>query len=170
MSIKISGIESLKHRIRNVTTKTSVSATALLKRRTGLILKELVLHTPQWSGSTAASWIVEIATYPASKYHYKLAENELKSPEAKQGDWLKQAPIRQIGHPDAMRAAMDVNRDRISSIRYNSKVSIVNVSPIADEMATNPDFHLRPGNFLPRDYLAIQHTVNKFRNLKADVV
>lgn len=167
MSVKISGIEALKKRIKNVTTKTSVSATALLKHRTGLTLKELVLNTPQWSGSTAASWIVEIASYPASKYHYKYAENQLKSDKH---NWRSQQPIRQIGNIDAYNVSREINTERIASIRYNSKVSIVNVSPISDELATNPDFKLRPGNFLPGDYLAVQHTVNKFKNLKADIV
>lgn len=167
MSVKISGIEALKKRIRNVTTKTSVSATALLKHRTGLILKELVLNTPQWSGSTAASWVVEIAAYPASKYHYRYAENQLKSDK---NNWRNQQPIRHIGNADAYNVSKDINLERIASIRYNSKVSIVNVSPIADELGTSPDFKLRPGNFLSGDYLAVQHTINKFKNLKADIV
>lgn len=167
MSVKISGIEALKKRIKNVTTKAEVSATALLKHRTRLILNELVLNTPQWSGSTAASWVVEIATYPASKYHYTYAENQLKTDKT---DWRKQKPVRQLGNPDALFVAKQINDERISSIRYNSKVSIRNMSPIADELATSPDFSLRPGNFLPGDYLAIQHTVNKFKNLKSDIV
>lgn len=167
MSVKISGIESLKKRIKNVTTKTSVSATAMLKHRTRLILNELVLNTPQWSGSTAASWVVEIASYPASKYHFTYAENQLKSDKS---DWRKQSPVRKIGDVDALLVSKQINDERISSIRYNSKVSIRNMSPIADELATDPDFSLRPGNFLPGDYLAIQHTVNKFKNLKADIV
>lgn len=167
MSVKISGIESLKRRIQNVTTKTAVSATTLLKHRTRLILNELVLHTPQWSGSTAASWVVEIATYPASKYHYNFAAIRLKTD---QGHWKAQNPVRKIGNLDALAVSKDANNERIASIRYNSKVSIVNVSPIADEIATNPSFKLRPGNFLPGDYLAIKHTVNKFKHLKTDIV
>ena len=166
MSVKISGIEALKKRILNVSTKTSVSATALLRRRTRLILQELVLNTPQWSGATAASWVVEIATYPASKYHYKYAENNLRS----NPDWRKQSPIRKIGNVDAFLVNKEFNDERISSIRYNSKVSIVNVSPVADKLATEPYLKLRPGNFLPGDYLAIKHTVNKFKNLKTDIV
>lgn len=166
MSIRISGIEALTRKIRIVPSKVAVSSTALLKRRTEQVLKELVLHTPQWSGSTAASWVVEITTYPASKYHYVVATNALKS----DSDWKKQQPVRSIGNYDAYFVSKDMNEDRIASIRYNSKVSIRNMSPIADELATDPDFRLRPGNFLSGDYLAIQHTVNKFRNLKADVV
>lgn len=167
MSVKISGIEALKKKIQNVTTKTAVSATGLLKRRTGLVLRELVLNTPQWSGSTAASWVVEIATYPASKYHYKFAASQLK---ADLGSWRSQNPVRRIGNTDVLNVSKDVNSERIASIRYNSKISIVNMSPIADELATDPDFKLRPGNFLPGDYLAIKHTVNKFKNLKTDIV
>lgn len=147
--------------------KAATSATALLKHRTWRILEELVLHTPQWSGATAASWVVEIAAYPASKYHYNFASVRLTN---NQGDWRSQSPVREIGNLDAFLVAKDANSERIASIRYNSKVSVVNVSPIADEMATNSSFELRPGNFLPGDYLALKHTVNKFKHLKTDIV
>lgn len=166
MSVKISGIEALKKRVRNVTTKASTSATALLKNRTRLILKDLVTHTPQWSGSTAASWVVEIAAFPASKYHYKFSESQLRSSP----NWKEQSPVRSIGNTAALDVSLQINNDRVSSIRYNSKVSIVNVSPIADDLATSPDFKLRPGNFIPGDYLAIKHVVNKYKNLKTDIV
>jgi hypothetical protein len=170
MSVKISGIEALRKRILNVSTKAEVSATKVLQIRTEKVLKELVLNTPQWSGSTAASWNVEIAAYPASKALYKVVSRELTSEKAITGAWREQSPVRFKGDADAYAVSAYWNASRIKSIRYNSKVSIVNVSPISDELATNPDFKLRPGNFIPGDYLAIQHTINKFKHLRTDIV
>lgn len=166
MSVKISGIELLQKKIRSIPEKAKKSSTALLKHRTWRVLQELVLNTPQWSGATAASWVVEIKAYPASKYHYTAAENELKDAV----DWFNQSKVRRIGDLSAYLVAKESNYERIASIRYNSKISITNMSPIADELATNPDFELRPGNFLPGDYLAIKHTVTKFKNLRSDIV
>lgn len=118
------------------------------------VLRDLVLNTPQWSGNTAASWTVVTNQAGAASPYSALFQE----------DWQEVDP-RWIGDKRAWNEAWAENKATIESIKWNTKVSIKNRAPFADELATDPaaESQLRPGNFIPGDVMAIKKVTAKYK-------
>jgi len=123
------------------------------------MLRELVLNTPQWSGDLAASWRIDLNYKPADQFASKFATDDWE-------DLIGQASFK--GDQDAWMEALKINQSWLDAIKYNAKVSIVNVKPIALTYATAPESseeiqRLRPGNYIPGDVMAIAYVSQKFK-------
>jgi hypothetical protein len=135
---------------------------ALLKQRAGdyvqkmtrHVLRDLVLNTPQWSGNTAASWTVVTNQSGAASPYSQLYDS----------DWEDIDP-RWIGDKEAWRVAWAANEATVRSIKWNTKISVRNNAPFAEELATDPTIenYLRPGNYIPGDVMAINKVTAKYR-------
>jgi hypothetical protein len=103
-----------------------------------LVLQDLALNTPQWSGDLAASWQVVTGAkgsptpLPATGFKANLPGKGYEWP----------AP-HQKGDRPAVDYALVNNSFIIESIRWNSKVSIQNINPTQDKLSEEA---LRPVN------------------------
>lgn len=125
-----------------------------VRRMTQRILTELVMLTPQWTGNTAASWRIVTSGVSASGGRSPLYRE----------DW-QNVTSKFRGDKEALQIALAENAAALASIRYNSKIKIVNVAPFADELATDPHIEnqLRTGNFIPGDVMAVKTVTAKYR-------
>lgn len=125
-----------------------------VRRLTKRILTELVLLTPQWTGNTAASWKVVTSSVSPNTGHSRLYREDWQNVNSKF-----------MGDREALQIALAENAEALNSIRYNSKIKIINVAPFADELATDPHIEkqLRTGNFIPGDVMAVKTVTAKYR-------
>ena len=120
------------------------------------VLIELATNTPQWSGDLAASWRVRVEGVTTRETADTLTGFKSKPVE-------RPAPHFR-GDLDPVHFALLNNEEVISTIRYNSTVTIFNDNATAEKI-DNPwmeELWLRPGNFIAGDIMAIAHTIAKF--------
>lgn len=106
--------------------------TAKYKRFVSRILEDLALNTPQWSGELAASWQVVVGSKGQASARFRGFSKADTAFEAGYG-----GAQYVLGDRPAMQIALMNNSDAISSIRWNSKVSIVNTNPTERFQAAN---------------------------------
>lgn len=125
-----------------------------VRKMTQRILTDLVLLTPQWTGNTAASWKVVTSSVAPSTGNSRLYKENWQDVTSKfRGD------------KEALQIALAENAAALASIRYNSKIKIINTAPFADELATDPNIEnqLRTGNFIPGDVMAVKTVTAKYK-------
>lgn len=109
------------------------------------ILKDLAQYTPQATGDLAASWQVVVG---ASQEAHDLGPTPFRPVR---GTFMP--AVYQMGSKPARDYTLAINEFVIQSIRWNSKVSIQNANPTAQEIDPS---RLRPGNFVVReDFMAL---------------
>ena len=126
-SLKITGIEQTILKLRNAAKRHELTVTQAYKNFVWTVFRDVVEHTPQWSGNLATNWRIEVGT--AWLGHGVYSQHPSYSED---GKGLGKAKF--AGHPDAVQAAIESEADSLSRIRYNSKVRIVNYTPYAEEV------------------------------------
>jgi hypothetical protein len=93
------------------------------------MFKDVVEHTPQWSGNLASNWVIEVGSVGEGQGGYR------QLPSYAGVNW-KGTAAKQAGHSDAVAIAISYaeGSDRIGSIRWNSRVSIANHTPYAAQV------------------------------------
>lgn len=157
---KLFGLNNVINKTKKQRERLKDGATAHVRAHVSFALRELARNTPQWSGSLASSWYVDL--------HYRMTP-EYKSPYPIEDDnaWMK-IDERFKGDKRAVAAVMENNADLLKAIRWNAKVSIVNVHPLAGTFAigneADPEVKgLRKGNFIPGDIMAIKLVAQKMK-------
>lgn len=156
----ITGLDSFQGTVLRKIAKAKHNVTGRYRKLVADMLKELVLNTPQYSGDLAASWQVVVGRKgEALSPDFVRMNVGLKDAD----DWYRSNP-RQIGNIGALQIAMANNKSAIASIRWNSRVEIVNNNETV-AIITSPEGEeaLREGNYIPKDVMAIVHTLEKFR-------
>lgn len=130
MKFQQRGTRELVQKMRKDIDKLKGSVQATHQNLVRMIFRDMVAYTPQWSGELAMHWGIEVhgQTSPAPytlknpAYERRVAENR-RDPE----------PF-QMGADPAV--SMTVSRElaKIKTIKYNSKVRIVNRMPYALEV------------------------------------
>lgn len=161
MVAMVKGLQGFQHTVMAARARAQGHITARYQRLVRDMLKDLAKNTPQWSGDLAASWQVmvgannQVATDPG----YTYLKDEVAAVDPK---WK--------GDKAAVEHALQVNRDAIAKIRYNSHVSIQNVSQTLTEgdRGDNPldEKSLRPGNYIPGDVMATALVASKYSRVK----
>lgn len=157
--IKITGLSPFLRKTQAQRAQIKQGAANFVRQQTKKVLKDLVLNTPQWSGNTAAMWRVE--TYAAkddgrvSKLYTARWKSILPDPSWK-------------GDEDALKVSLAFASSALASIRYNTRIQIVNNSPVADSIA-DESIPLRSGNFIPGDAMAMKLAATKYR-MSSEVV
>lgn len=152
----VSNLSAIKHSIDMAKAKIEHTVTEQIRGVVTMMLKDLAMNTPQWSGDLAASWQVVVGK-SVSPIH--LGDTPFKQRP------YKYPPPHSKGDPEAVGFALIQNQGEIASIRWNSTISIQNVNPT--EAVIN-ETNLRPGNFIRGDIMAVKYVAQKYRdkNLK----
>ena len=106
--------------------------TAKYKRFVTRILEDLALNTPQWSGELAASWQVVVGSKGQAEARYRGFSKADTAYERGYG-----GAEYKLGDRPAVDISLMNNDSAIESIRWNSKVSIVNTNPTERFQAAN---------------------------------
>lgn len=153
--VAVNGLERYHEKVQLAKLRAQGKITAHYHKLVTNVLKDLSQHTPQWSGDLAASWQVVVGARSVG-----ISSN---TTSLKVHPW--QALVRHpnhMGDPEALAYALDANSQAIESIRWNSKVSIVNTNPTQYKLS-EPE--LRDGNFVPGDIMWTAHAVLKYKFL-----
>lgn len=155
--IRLSGLNKYRVKTEKQKERIKQGAANYVRAATKAVLKDLVLHTPQWSGETASSWRIDLNYLPASSEKSPLAIDDWK-------DLAGNNP-RFLGDRRALTVALAEASDPLKAIRYNTVVRIVNTAPYADTLATGSEeeLKLRKGNFIPGDVMAVKYVTTKYK-------
>lgn len=156
----VSNLSAIKHSIDMAKAKIEHTVTAQIQGVVAMMLKDLAMNTPQWSGDLAASWQVVVgkgATPSNNGYTgFKATGRYVYPPPHFKGD------------PDAIGFALMANMADIASIRWNSNISIVNNSQTLTVGKDGPPLtsqaQLRDGNFISGDFMAVKYVAQKYRD------
>lgn len=135
--LQIKGSQELIRKLKRDKMRIEKSVAETHRRIVKHVFTDLVTLTPQWSGNLASNWYIEFKGYKGS---YTEAENKLSS-----ADWAVAQRLGTLGEYYQMgrldnpvvENAMDEELDKISKIRYNTSVRIVNYTPYAEEVENN---------------------------------
>lgn len=148
----VSNLSAIKHSIDMAKARLKGEVTAQIQGVVTMMLKDLAMNTPQWSGDLAASWQVVVGK-GVSPIHlgdtpFKRRPYEYPPPHFK-------------GDSGAVGFAMMQNQGEIASIKWNSTISIQNANPT--EAVIN-ESNLRRGNFISGDIMAVKYVAQKYRD------
>ena len=117
--LKVTGTRELAQRLRKDIDKVKGSITKTHQNLVKMMFRDLVAHTPQWSGDLASHWAIE--------FHGKTAPAPFTQGMGK----VVKEPYKMGSEPTV---SMTVARElaKIPEIRYNSIVSFVNKMPYAE--------------------------------------
>lgn len=132
--------------------KLRLKAAAYIKRRVKMILKDALTVSPQWSGNYALNWTVSLKD-----------ETAPYDPTFKVDDYWKITP-KQKGDKEAITMAMTREQVNIDRIKWNSKISIKNVAPVAEEIEAGR-VRLRPVNTIPMGLGVVSYLNTKYKVL-----
>lgn len=154
---KLFGLNKVINKTKAQRERLKGGATAFVRAQVSFALRELARNTPQWSGSLASSWYVDLHYRMTPTYQEPLDEEA----------W-KEIDPRWIGDRRAVAEVMANNAELLKAIRWNAKVSIVNVHPLAGTFAignpASPEVKgLRKGNFIPDDVMAIKLVAQRMK-------
>ena len=140
-------------------------ASTFVRGKVLLVLKDLVNQTPQWSGDLAGSWTVLVGADAQGfghNYYSGLKKDYL-------GAFTDDDP-KFMGGKDALNYTIAQSNYALSSINYNSVISIRNWSPTSEKVDNTDNTIggklLRPGNYIPGDLLAINAVRLKYKYLR----
>lgn len=121
------------------------------------VFKDLVIHTPQWSGDTAANWNYSVNS-PDGSYHPIIGKALHWGKEG----WANRPEPLQRGDRAAVFAA--VGRAQGGPMpRWTDKVFFTNNTPIADDLETH-SVYVRPVNLVGGAVAMVSYTVAKWKN------
>lgn len=157
MAAFISNLQTLRHSMDLAKDRIEGTVTDRYRKAVRIVLKDLAANTPQWSGDLAASWQVVVGKGAKAAYP---EYTPLKS------DFSRQLAPKWKGDGTAVDLALQRAEFDIASIRWNSHVSIVNVSKTLTEGEGGPPLtderQLRPGNFIKGDFMAVKYVAHKY--------
>ena len=117
--LKVTGTRELAQRLRKDIDKIKGSITKSHQNLVKVMFRDLVIHTPQWSGDLASHWAIE--------FHGKTAP----APFTQGMGRVVKEPY-QMGSEPTVSMTLARELAKIPEIRYNSIVSFVNKMPYAE--------------------------------------
>lgn len=124
-------------------------ATVYVRSRIKRVFEDAIRVSPQWSGNFAANWNIETNAFGTVGYNKvkkvdpwqtlkwwdtganngKVTDVQKDHNEKYKGQWARYA-----GDTDAIKFARGQVYEKIADIKWNTKVKLVNKSPIADQI------------------------------------
>lgn len=123
------------------------------------VYTDLVTGSPQWSGNLASNWFIEFHGMVGS---YQPIETYSET------DWRRDDPYH-LGDDPAVSNALARELPKISQIRWNTKIQIVNYAPYASqvEAGQGPNGRdLRPENYLYGQIAMVSYVMMKYKALR----
>lgn len=131
MMLKMTGIEGMMAKLKRHELLVKGKIAETKRRLVTDIFTDLVKGSPQWSGNLASNWYIE---FTGSKGSYR--------PVAGYSDnnWQRDEPY-QLGDDPAVTSTLDRELPKVSQIKWNTNVKLVNYAPYALEVeaGTGPD-------------------------------
>ena len=145
--LKVSGTRELAQRLRKDVAKIKGSIQRTHQNLIFRMFRDLVAHTPQWSGILASHWSIVFHGHQALPRTRGLRWEDWKK------DYLTKGVEPYIMGDDPT-VTMTIAREmsKIPEIRYNSKVSFVNTASYASNVQAGQG----PYSVIERDYLEIR--------------
>lgn len=147
MGIRVTGLDNFRHSVEGAKARLEKKVNERYRELVANVLTELALNTPQWSGDLAASWRVT-AEGETTRVGGRAGKTGFKQvPHSARPSFFK-------GDYPAVEYALTANAGVISTIRYNTKVTIFNDNSTQSKISEDT---LRPRNFIPGDIMAVEH-------------
>lgn len=157
MSIQVTNVNAWLAKTKAQRDRIKKSATEHVQEKVRQVVKDAMKVSPQWSGDFAYNWSVVRTNYPSYYRPYYR-----KSPT---GSYPSGFTPYKAGTPEPINKRMAELEDNISSIAWNSKVSIVNNAPVAELIESNR-VALRPENFIPGGLGVAAYLKSKYKFLR----
>lgn len=170
--IKTSGSQTFMKRIRKDVANLEGRVTKIHRALVKSIFTDLVTFTPQWSGNAASNWYITFKGMPA-KYN----EIEGYVPPYMWDSATQMTEPYQLGMDPVVRDTVARESLLLNDIKWNTKVTIVNTTPYAEDLENNigpmgeNDYEpreIRDVNFHPNygKVAMIAYVETKYRNLR----
>lgn len=157
--IKIDNVRRFVDSVQAKRASTEIGITKAYQQHVRTVFADLVKHSPQYSGSFASNWEIELTSRPGEyNVWYK------KGFTGGFTQWVYD-PV-QMGDEEAVSVALRKAEQVIHKIRWNSIVRFVNYDPAADLLQSG-EVILRPVNVIPgytavTEYIKAKH-LNRLR-------
>lgn len=158
-------IATLMKRVIKNKEKLLTNVTAAKRNLVVAVFTDIVNLTPQFSGNLASNWKIEVAGRQAG--YSKIANYRVR-------DWRKTPKQYKMGDsPATTRAFKELNK--VDDIRWNSRVSIVNYTPYAEDIQNatvrgsgnvTDGFTVRPVNTLNGEVAMVNYARMKYKNMR----
>jgi hypothetical protein len=163
--LKVTGLDTTLKKLQNAAKAYEISVTEAKKNFVWTVFRDIVVHTPQWSGNLAANWHVEVGGSSLGTSTYTQKD---KHPPHKGSDFV---PFRAGSDPavsmalsrgykvvnsmDTITYGFGAFTKQVPHVKWNSLIRIVNTTPYAEEVEIGEGPQGEDGALAIRD-------VNKF--------
>ncbi len=139
--------ESAKKRIKS-------KAGVYVRAKATAVITDILRVSPQWSGNFVYNWSIATSQYGGHTYskRYKVEPY-----------WDLRGNEKRAGDPEAIAAAMAWNRSIIESIKWNTKIGVVNTHPLADEIQSRQIPRPRPENLVTGGASIVSYISSKYK-------
>lgn len=154
--IEVKGLNAFLKKTEAQRARVKQKATDFVRGKAKLVLLEAYRVSPQWSGDFAYNWSIETSTSGSRGYtpFYKKDKTGRKDTDLFE-------PV-QMGDPAAGTSAMrQWEHYSLGSIKWNSKIKLVNYAPEAEGIATG-ELVTRPENIIPGATCVLAYLQQKF--------
>lgn len=174
--LSIANANAWKNKTQKEKDKIKSKATDYVQAKVKRLINVILEVSPQWSGDYAYNWRVEGAGYSFGYYarfkrvpYWSLRDRSKFDEKGNMTHKGSNESARYAGHPEAIKAAKAINYEVIAQLKWNSKIKIVNHSPMS-YFIENHQVKLRPVNSRPpkgmQGVLEFISTQSEFRYLK----
>jgi hypothetical protein len=155
MTALISNLQSFNKTLKYANARVEHKATEYYRNFVRSLLRDLALHTPQYSGNLAASWQVVVGKAGQAEPMFENIVDERYWKAIPEDD------VKWMGDTRAVKAALKYNEPAIQSIRWNSHVFIANTYPALED-GEIAEIGLRQGNYIEGDFMAVSYVAQKY--------
>ncbi len=158
--IQVKGLNSFLKKTEKQKEKIKQKATDYVRGKVLLVLRDAQRVSPQWSGDFVYNWAIETSSSGSRGYtpFYKKGQTGRKATDSYK-------PV-QMGDPEAGLAAMrDWEKFSIGSVKWNSKIKLVNYAPEAAGIASG-ELVKRPENVIPGATCVLAYLQQKYSFLE----
>lgn len=134
--------------------KIKSKAGVYVRAKATAVLTDVLKVSPQWSGNFVYNWNIATAQYSGYTYDKRFKVDPY---------WELSGREKQAGDMEAIRASLAWNKDIISTIKWNTKIALVNTHPLAEEIQSGQIPRLRPENIVPGHVSVMAYIKSKYK-------
>ena len=159
IGVKAKGLDGFIKKLRQKDLIMKGKVTEIKRKLVSDVFTDLVKGSPQWSGNLASNWYIDFhgaksAYNPIPNYHPTYYQDSDKY---------------QVGMNPAVSDTLNREIPKISQIRWNTNVTIINQTPYAKEVeeGKGPDYKkIRPENHKYGQVAMVGYVMTKYSKLK----
>ncbi len=162
--LKVTGLDTTLKKLQNAAKAYEISVTEAKKNFVWTVFRDIVVHTPQWSGNLAANWYIEVGNSSAgtstysqiasykddADYSFYKGVSPFAAGMNPAVDSVLQRESSKLSQMDTIHFGFGSFTKQVPHVRWNSKIRIVNTTGYAEEVEAGiapPDTDgIRPEN------------------------